>query len=54
VRITAFAASCLNFKEDLPYDDGSLIGFANLLSQVSELNAAHDATDDDAEGHQWH
>jgi hypothetical protein len=54
VGIAAFAASCPNFKKDLPQDDGPSVGFASLLSEVSDLDAAHREADDGAEGRQRH
>jgi hypothetical protein len=54
VAIAAFAASCPNFKKDLPQDDGSSVGFASLLSEVSDLDAARQEADDGAEGRQRH
>jgi hypothetical protein len=35
-------------------DDGSPVGFANCLSEVSDLDAAHRAADDGAKGRQQH
>jgi hypothetical protein len=54
VGIAAFAASSANFKDDLPHEDVSPVGFASLLSQVSDLDAAHHATDDGGEGREPH